>query len=237
MNIQSKLVLAAIALLMTTAHSYAGLQNESEVGVIVTTGNTRSQNYNVRQQSNYTWEENLLRFTGRFFKSSSKGAEIAKNWSLGLRYERELSERWAAFIGQNLESDAYAGYLQRYNTDLGGKYSIYKLTDFNWFTEAGYRYTSEHRRTSTVNSHSLRLYTEATRKWNASVSSTLWIEYLPNLTTSADYQLNSELSLASALSETFSVKMAYLVKHRGILAGTATEKTDSQLTAALIAKF
>ena len=64
-----------------------------------------------------------------------------------------------------------------------------------------------------------------------------WIEFLPNITTSEAYQLNTELSGSAAISEMFSMKAGYLIKYNNQPPVGAIYKTDSMFTTALVAKF
>ncbi|MEK6556246.1 MAG: DUF481 domain-containing protein, partial [Bdellovibrionota bacterium] len=172
-------------------------------------------------------------------KTTGLKEETALKWDAGLRYERSLSERWSAFAGYLVESDRYAGYMQKHNTDLGGKYIIAKEEKYDILSEAGYRYV--HQNFIVANDqHShyngARVYLEGTYKFNDTNSGRLWAEYLPNFETTDDYQTNWEASVSSALSTMFSLKVAYLSKtdHDPV---PGAEKTDTTFTTALVAKF
>ena len=212
-------------------------KDESEVGLVITTGNSKTQSYNLKQNNQYNWDLDILKFEGRFLDTSSNSVTTAKKWSLGLRYEREIADHYSVFVGQNVESDQFSGYLQRYNTDVGAKYFIFKDETFVWNAEAGYRYTIENRLTGQVKQNYVRLFSEAKRNFNKAVSLKLNFEYLKNLTDTSDNQVNSELSVSAILSEVFSIKTGYLVKYRSVLPPPATEKFDTQTTTALVAKF
>ena len=157
---------------------------------------------------------------------------------MGLRYERELTERFAVFVAQNMESDVFAGYIQKYSSDVGGKYHIFKTEEQKWFVEAGYRFTRENRLNGQhLNFNYGRVYTEAERQWNKSFSTKLWVECLPNFTVSEDWQINTEASITAMLNEIFSIKTAYLLRFDNQPAPGATRKTDSTFTTSLVAKF
>ena len=218
--------------------SQQGFSDESELGVILTGGNTRTQSLNAKQQNLYGFEKNLLKFNGRYLRSTNQGVENGRNWSLGLRYERELAEMLAIFLGQNIESDVFAGIQQRYNTDLGAKYSVFKTENFKWFFEGGYRYTIENKTDMTQKKSNYgRLYTEAEKAFNKEVSTKLWLEYLPNFTTSSDYQINTELSFLAQLNAVLSMKLGYMIRFDNVLNAGVQYKTDSIFTTALVAKF
>ncbi|MGZ3712440.1 MAG: DUF481 domain-containing protein [Bdellovibrionota bacterium] len=216
----------------------ADWKSDNEAGVVVTTGNSTTQSLNAKTTTDRTFAKNLLRLQGSYLRAKQSGVLSALTWSLGFRYERELSEKFSVFAGQSVEGDRFAGILQRYNTDLGGKYFFYKLPkDFIWFAEAGYRYTKEHTATYSKGFQKARLYSEAEKNWTDSTSTKLWVEYIPNFTVSQAWLFNSEPSLSSAVSTYFSIKTAHLVKYSNAPVSAALKKTDAAFTTALVAKF
>lgn len=226
---------AVILVLLPPAR--AEWKSESEAGVIVSSGNSRAQSTSVANSSSHAWEKDTLIFRGSFLQSKSQGVLSAYRWDSSLRYERSLSWLWHIFIGQGIESDRFAGFLQRYNSDLGAKYWIFRKENrFEWTVESGYRYQREHQ-VSGRWSHSslLRLYSEANRSWNERVSSKGWVEYLPNLSNGRAWLLNSELSSSFLFHSVFAIKLAYLVKYQN--QPISAKNTDTTYTTSLVAKF
>lgn len=216
----------------------AELSNESEVGITVAKGNTDTQNYNIKQGNKLTMGKSLYALTGRFLNGFSQGTENARYLSGNLRYERSLDNRVSVFIAQGLESDKYAGYYLRYLTDAGLKYHFYKQEPFIWFIEAGYRYTDEKRMNGQHDyQNSLRGYTELEKYWSEGVSTKYTLEYVPQLSESKDYLINTELSVSAALTEIFSIKSGYLLRYDNFPVPGIGTKTDTLLTTALVAKF
>src|SRR5690606_33484946 len=128
----------AISLSSFSSKSFAdeaGFQNETEAGLVLTTGNSKSQSFNFKQSNRYSWTANMLKFDGRYLKASAGGVESARFWALGLRYERTFTERFLGFVGQDVESDVFAGYAQKYNSDIGPKYRLLMKPTFDWFVE------------------------------------------------------------------------------------------------------
>lgn len=231
-------ILLAAVVSTASANTEVGFKNESEAGVVVTSGNAPTQSYNFKQQNAYGWDKNTLKLNGRFLKTIANQLESARNWAVALRFERGFGESWSLFAGQELQSDVFAGIDQRYNTDLGGKYLITKSDALKWNAEAGYRYTNEFRVNNTVQrSQYGRVYSEAIYTFNPTVSAKYWLEYLPNFSFSNDWQLNTELSLSATLTEIFSVKTGYLVRYDNQINVGATKTTDTTFTTALVAKF
>lgn len=216
----------------------AGFHSDSEVGIVVTNGNSKSQSYNLKQGSAYGWEQNEVKFGAHYLNVSSLGVTSAENWSFVLRYDRVLSPMLSVFVAQSAAGDRFAGYNQKYGSDIGAKHQIVKEEAFSWFAEAGYRYSVEHRTDrSTYTQHLGRLFTEAVKNISVTSSGKLWLEYLPDLKKSKDFQINSEASLSSILTDILSIKIAYLLKFDNVPASKTAVKTDTVFTTNLVAKF
>lgn len=214
-----------------------GWSTEAAAGAVLTSGNTDTSTVTAKDVTTYQFSNNVLKFTGSYLESETSNVTSAKAWSLGVRYERIITDRLSFFIGQSVEGDRFKGILQAYNTDIGAKYYLVKNADFYWFGEAGYRYTREHALTYKKNKNYLRFYTELEKKLNDGVSLKYWIEFLPNLTDSDDWQANTELSLSAILTNIFSIKLAYLVKYDNVPNEPTLKPSDRTFTTALVAKF
>jgi putative salt-induced outer membrane protein len=212
--------------------------HESELGIVNTSGNTSTESYNGKQQTSYTFDQNALKATGHYLQTKTAGIETAKSWDAALRYERLLSTDWSVFLQHGAESNPYAGFNQRDNTDLGGKYIMVKNDNQNLFTEAGYRYTKTLPSVGTGVAYTSfgRLYLEYSQKLNETMSGKLWIEYLPNLQDPSAYLLNDEISVTAMLSKIFSMKSAYTVRYQN-RPPVRAEYQDTIFTTALVAKF
>lgn len=213
------------------------LKNESELGYVMTGGNTEVTTLTAKQLSTYSYGSNMLAFNARYLSSANKGAEQALQWGLGLKYERLLTEKFGFFIGPLVESNLYQGIFQRYATDVGAKQYIHKKDkEIIWFFEGGYRYTRENYLATFKNINFMRLYTELENYWSASVSLKFWFEYLPNITTWKAYQMNTSIALNTALSSLFSLKTGYELRHNNEPPAGKTYN-DSIFTTSIIAKF
>src|SRR5262249_31693419 len=76
-----------------------GFHDESEAGVVVLSGNSSSQSYNLGELGSYYWPSDLLKLQAKLLKTETGGVDTARSWSLGLRYERSLSELLSAYAG------------------------------------------------------------------------------------------------------------------------------------------
>ncbi len=217
----------------------AEFTNKTEGGLVITSGNSRTQSIQGKHLSVYHWDSNDLSLKSSFLKGKSDGVLNAKKWDASLRYERTFTEFFSGFLSQGVESDRFAGYQQRFNSDVGPKYFFIKeQNDWNWFGEGGYRYSRERRTNgSKSNSTKGRLYTEVAKKWGTGSSSKLWLEYVPNFSNSNDWLFNSEFSTEAALGSILSLRVAYLLKYDNQPDSVDKKKADSTLTTSLVASY
>jgi putative salt-induced outer membrane protein len=231
-------LMSAIALVsISAAQAEDGWKNESQAGVVVTTGNTDTSTLSAAEAASYQFDANILKLTASFLSQKSAGVESGKNWSLGLRYERVFNEKLTGFLAETVDGNQFSGINQQYATDIGAKYTILKNDQSAWFVEGGYRYLKQNLILLTRNLNYGRVYSEFVETFSPTVSAKYWIEYLPNFTTSDDWQLNTELSLSAAISSIFSVKSAYLLKYDNQVNSPGLVKTDKTFTTSLVAKF
>lgn len=213
------------------------IKNESEAGIVITGGNTEISTLSFKQATTISNAPNSILFNARYLRSSNAGIEQALQWGLGLRFERSLTDRFSLFLGQLVESNLYQNILQRYATDIGGKYFFNKVEkDIVWFAEAGYRFTRENYLSSFKNLNFMRLYTEVEKYFAESMSGKLWIEYLPNITAWKAYQLNAHLSLNTAISSIFSLKNGFEIRYNNE-PPSGKQTSDRIFTTSLVAKF
>ena len=215
-----------------------GLKNESEVTLVDAKGNSASSAFGAKQQDAFMWSGNVVKGQARYFSSTANGTESARNWDLALRYERELTSVISVYAGQGLESDSFAGFDRRYNSDLGLRYLLTKTAELDWAAEAGYRYTDQHNSDNSIFDSSFgRLYSEAGCTMTETSTAKLWAEYLPNLSHPQAYLMNGEASISASMSALLSLKVAYLLKYNNAPPAPATQYLDRLLTTSLIAKF
>lgn len=213
------------------------MASETEFGMVLTGGNTQVTSFLLNDTFSYRTGLNTFLYRDTYASTEVRGNDTSLRWSFGIRYQRELSERFSLFIGQGLESDLFQKILQRYSTDLGGRVYHYRSTVFAFVSEAGYRFTRTNYTEYVTKHHYFRLFTEAERFFNKSVSGKLSVELLPNLSVSAAYKLNSELSLNALLTEVFSLKLAYLYRYDHQPAAGVKYLSDSLFTTTAVARF
>ncbi len=212
-------------------------QTEAEVGAIVVSGNSESENYAGKFKSTLTHEQNSYIGFGRYLDTTANGVQSAHYWDLGFRYERALTDYFSVFAGQKSESDIFAGYRQRDSSDIGLKYYLTKTDLQTWIVELGYRYTKNLPVTgSTTFDNYGRVFTSYNLAMDKTFSFKYWAEYLPNLTESDAYLANTEASVNMMINSTFSLKYAYLLQYQNVPA-TSSKYTTTTNTLNVVATF
>ncbi len=241
-----KLVLSVMVILsvlsianFAMAEEKTGWGHESTLGVVRVGGNSDSESYNGKQKTIYTLDSNALTVTGQYLETKTTGVQTGKAWDAAVRYERIFTAWWSSFVQHGAESDTFAGYTQRDNSDLGAKYYMIQDDNEKLFSELGYRYTKTLSSQATPTKYESygRAYVEYACIFNASVSGKVWVEYLPNFTNSNAYLVNYEPSMTVLMNSVFSLKVAYLVKYHNLTLTPNEKKEDTTFTTALVAKF
>ena len=215
-----------------------GFKNDSELGFVSSEGNSNAQSTNLQQKNSYLWSGNTLSGTYNFLRSESNGVESARRWTASLLFERDVTKSWGYYFYQGYQSDTYAGYELRSNSEVGARYTHNKSNTFQWFSYVGYRYTEEQRVEAPHQlSDYAHLYTEFTNQWSPTLSSEIWVEYLPNFSQHKDYMLNGEASMYVMLTRILSLKTSYELMYNNSPPPHATHQRDSLLTNSLVARF
>lgn len=227
----------AILTISTAALATEPFKGEAEAGAILVSGNSDSESYAAKTNMSYTQDKNVYSAFGQYIRATANGTESARNWNIGVRYDHALTDYLGVFAGQKEESDVYAGYIQRDSSDIGLKYFLTKTDTFTWTAEAGYRYSKTQQvKAPTTYDQFVRLYTEVNKNFDKTLSFKYWAEYLPNMTESEAYQVNTEASMNAMLNSTFSLKIGYLLQYQN-LPPASGKYTTTTTTMNLVAKF
>ena len=233
------LALVIAALMLLPIRVFSQYKNESEASIVVTGGNSQLETYSSKTSNKYTQEANLYTINGSYVYGESSDVRSNEAWDVLARYDRTLSEHFTLFIAELVESNRFAGFRRRYNSDLGAKYTFLKTEKNTSFIELGYRYSVEkksNRNLEDDKDHKARIYVESAQKLSESANAKLWVEYLPNFTESKDYLISTEASMSMALDKTFSIKLAYKWTMDNLPA-PGTSKYDYIYTTSLLANF
>lgn len=226
-----------VFLLLFSLPIFGQYSNESELGIIVTGGNTELEVYNAKTKNTYVKDTNTFTLGGHYMYGTSFNVNNSRNWDVNAKYEHALNPKVGVFVGTVYEGDDFAGIDNRINGDLGGSYKFYKSEKGMAYAEAGYRYRREENLAGTVLSQSQgRVYLEGKRTPSKDITLKFWTEYLPNFTESEDWQINFEPSFSYNFHSNLALKWGYLGRYDN-LPVPGNKKFDFTYITSLIAKF
>ncbi len=213
-------------------------RNESELGYVVTAGNTDVSTLSIKQRSRWIEDRNGWSLNARYLRSSSEEQEQALQWGLGLKRERVLNDDLSVFLGQLVESNVYQLINQRYATDAGAKYFFDKKEkDQIWFVEFGYRFNRENYPDSFQSYQFGRLFSELEKYWFENASGKISLEYLPNFTRWKRYQLNASVTVSGALAQALSLRSSFELRYNNEPPLGARSNSDRILTVSFVVKI
>lgn len=232
----SSIILILSLLLSFTTQ--AKFENQSELSVLLTSGNTDVNLYNFKTTSSFTLEKYSFEFGGHFTEGENNGVSNAKDWDINAKVSRKLGKKFKVFYSTKYEHNFFAGIAYRFNNDLGTSFYFLETEKTKLKAEAGYRLVEQKLIEGPVeNTFSQgRLYTEVSKQQTKDFFVKFWVEYLPNFTESDDWQLNAEPSLNFAMSSLLSLKLGYLYRYDNVVP-TGLKKYDTQYSTTFIAKF
>ena len=248
------LFLSSLATAADATKGKVSFKNETEVGIVIVGGNTNTEVYNAKTLNDWTLSESAILTLGGSYLEGRKLNEVtdvmevdAKQWDAILKFEKRLSDIWSSVFSQNIESDKFNGYAQRYNTDVGLKWRAIDDKDFYIHTEIGYRYTIENNvddnkndqgfEDGTRKDNKARLYYEMGGTVNTNIKGKFWVEYIPNFGETQDWLLNFEPSLSMILNNTFALKLAFEGRYDNQVNVDGNKKFDYTYTTNIVATF
>ncbi len=229
--------LAALTLLLIPSLAMGKYSNESEVSIIISGGNSKMEVYNFKTINTFEKEKNDFKLGGHYTLGSAEDVENTRNWDINGRFARYLSKKTSFYFGGQYEGDKFSGIDRRTNIDLGASYHFIKTEKKIFFIESGYRLSLENQSNGTKSNDSKgRVYLEGSRQANDKLFYKMWLELLPNFSTSKDYNIRFEPSLNFVLNSLLNFKFGLLGTYDNLPSGSA-KKFDFLYTTSLIAKF
>ena len=215
----------------------AQFSNESQLTIITNGGNTVQETWNAKTLNAYIKAKDTFKLGGHYTYGAASNQLNTRNWDVNARYERSLSNKWSAFSAVQREEDFFASLDYRWNYDVGGLYNFFQTSKHKFHVEGGYRRTLESDSASKkTNSSKIRLYSEYSREQSRNFFFKFWIEAIPSISVSEDWQLNIEPSLNLGMSKIFTLKVAYLHRYDN-QPNAGLKNNDYQYTTSLIARF
>jgi putative salt-induced outer membrane protein len=214
-------------------------KDEAELSLIDTNGNTEVLSLSAKNNLQYTFDENLK---GTWKLSTlygeSDGVKNAESYSTEVRLDYLFTDQlYAAGIAGWLK-DEFAGIEAKYYIGPAVGYRLFTGPRHFLLGEVGLNYVTEKYIDNTdeefIEGRGFCKYEYAFTDKNKFAQS---IEFLYNFDDSADYKVNSETALISALNDYLSLKASYEIKYANKPTPQTLEDTDTVLSVALLANF
>jgi putative salt-induced outer membrane protein len=213
--------------------------DQAEFSFVKTTGNTDTTSMAGKNTLSYRF---LPRATGTWriggLYGADSGVTTAEQYASELRLDYMHTERVYTFVMVGWNKDRFAGIDQRYYGGGGAGYKFLLGPKHFLLGEAGMNYTQENYTDNTssgfLTGRLFGKYEYAITKKNRLSQS---VEYLYDFSDSSHFKVNAETAVIAALTDIFSLKAAYTVRHDHKPVPADLEKTDTGLTVALVANL
>lgn len=227
--------LLLIALISSSA--YADISNESELSLVNTSGNSNVENYIAKTKLTIPFATNALNLGGHYSYATADKVINSRNWDIFAGFDHNLSEKIDLTFKETVEGNKFAGIKVRYNSDLGIKVNLYQTESNKIDSQIAYRYTVEKDNQKNLEHYNKGLLAIGhTYEHSKNLKLASGIEYIPNFSTSEDWQIKANASLFNSINSTFSLKLSYeWVKDN--LPNNGSTSYDRKFTTGLIAKF
>lgn len=246
-GVHMKLLLTSLALLLIGTTANANWKTDTELGIVLQSGNTQQENTFIKTNATKSVGKNSYNLTGSYINSSGETdgvtSRVAESATAGLKYTRTVSEKLGVLAGVLWEKNRFAGFDDRYSGDVGLRYNIVHSDTGDWslFNETGYRYRAQYGhidgsdRGDKVESDFGRVYFETNKQFSKTSRFRFWVEGLYDFSDSDNYEVNFEPSIDVAIGEFLSgdnpakvsLKLAYTGMFDNVPALDGLKKFDS----------
>ena len=245
----------ALALLTTCATFALGAQAAPEkpnplegslaLGFSQTSGNANALATNVTNKLKYTIDGWAIRQDLVFFYGEADKRVNANFWNGGLRAERRLMPRLGMFFATRFDRNVLQGISSRFEEGFGADIKVVdeKVDKFNIsLGGSAFQQTLTPGSSSTFNRNFPAARAAGDYKHTFGEHSFFQqsAEYLPNLSDTNSYLLNSESAVVAPLRKTLGIKIGYVVRFNAqppIRKNVALKKTDTYLSSGITYSF
>lgn len=155
-----------------------------------------------------------LRQMVAYVYGKTDGTESANQLRAGVRAEYRISTRFSGFAAVNYERNPYAGFSRRVDELFGAQWQALAASGDSVTFDAGGLYTQQANTDGTSSaSPSARAAMAYKHLFGGTSHFSQHVEYVPNLTESGEYRMNSESAVVAPLSGRISLRLSYLVQY------------------------
>jgi putative salt-induced outer membrane protein len=209
----------------------------AEFSAVATTGNTSTQSIGLSGET--TYRPGAWRFDGKagFVRQKAEGVVSARSVTTLERLSRELNARVSVFGQHDFLRNVFAGIRQRHTAAAGVTLTAVQSDRQVLRVDAGAGYAHERRVAGSRLSSATALGGgQYTVKLSATSEFAETLRVVASLEDGSDWRLDQAASLTAQVTSRVSLKLSHVVRFvNAPVAGF--EKTDTIVSAALVAKF
>ena len=256
------LILACGFLAAATQAEDRPWSNTADVSLVMTGGNSQTQNLTLTNKFTRKWTNTTLTVLGKVVSAEATSRVVsydavndvilvtenteksAEAYELGTKLKGKLAGEFQWYTNVGWFQDKLSGVDQRITAGAGFGYTVFKNDTHSLASEAGFEFTDETPVEGDGESFgSARGFLDYVRPLSETSEFTAAAEILSNMSNSEDLRLNLDFGLASRLSDRLAMKLAYGIKYDGdpiteSVAGTTQkfvyDKMDTVLSMSLV---
>lgn len=222
------------------------LVTHTELGYIQTTGNTKTQTFNLDAEAKKGWGRHIgnIMFDGQY--AEDEGTETKNKFLTELTYDYMFTKRLSFNYLAGYKSDKFSGFSHQWYTGPGAKYKLLVSPRQNLIIDGNLLYSSDTYDATTVPPPPIASYTNDYMAYR--FKAVYVLQVLNNLKfdqelslrgsfkDSSNYFAFSKTALSSKISDIFSAGISYKVDYSNIPA-LGKDTTDTTFTANLIMDY
>ena len=217
----------------------------ASLGFAQISGNASARTINVADRIRYAPGPWAVAQDLVFFYGEAEGEVNANFWSGGVRGERDLTRRLAAFVATRFDRNELQGIASRFEEGAGLSYKVLELPRDRFTLAAGASLFQQRLVAGTTsplerNFPAARLGADYRHLFNEIAFFQQTAEYLPNLRDTEVYFVNTESALVAPLSTKLGLKVGYVVRFNSappLKEGVRLQRTDTFLSSGVTYSF
>ena len=195
-------------------------KGQGEVGLVKSSGNTDSENFNVGLEFSKKTEVWRHEIGAKYFKSSSNGIDSADSFSADYIAKRALNERSFLFAELGYLDDSFDGFTEQSSASIGYGYKVFDTEPMAWEVGVGVGYRDTNQLIKLDDGSELEgkdvsgaTFVLHSAYRNQITANTAFIDKFKAEIGSDNSFFENEAALMVSMSEKFALKAGLLIRH------------------------
>ncbi len=209
-----------------------------EVSYVNTSGNIETQTLSAKSNAKWEGKKNRFFMKGSAFYAKQEDKETANKFSIEVRAERLLTEKFFIFTVGGYERDRFSGYLYKWNTGYGVGYDFIKTKKQKLKGLVSLHYYYNKVEDGSIDNYAtFRAEFTYSRKLTKNLTFKQFANYIVDTQDTRVYFLNSETSLEINVTKKIALGISYKLAYQNVPPEEGIERLDTIFSTSLIANF